>query len=151
MPIVVYSPLASFPIINLYMIASRLIKYIESIIIMLLESEEKISGWQAVAGIINGMVGSLILGLPVLSLYSGYASTFILIIVTGLFCAFSSWIYFQHLGDEPDIGHVLKKHFKRNIYKLIYDAFAFAFLIIACIDYFQLIVVQWKIILPATQ
>jgi predicted MFS family arabinose efflux permease len=117
---------------------------------MLLESEEKISGWQAVAGIINGMVGSLILGLPVLSLYSGYASTFILIIVTGLFCALSSWIYFQHIGDEPDIGLALKKHFKNNIFKIIYDSLAFLFLIIACVDYFQLIVVQWEIIVPAT-
>jgi amino acid permease len=115
---------------------------------MLLESEEKISSWQAVAGIINGMVGCLILGLPVLTLYSGYVSAFILIIVTGLFCAFSSWIYFQHLGEEPDIGHALKKHFKNNIFKILYDSLAFIFLIITCVEFFQLIVTQWEIILP---
>ena len=96
------------------------------------------------------MVGSLMLGLPVLTLYSGYASTFILIIVTGLFCAFSSWIYFQHLGDEPDIGLALKKHFKKNIFKIIYDTLAFLFLINVCIYYFQLIVIQWEILRPVT-
>lgn len=65
----------------------------------MLLSEERISTVEAILGIINGMVGSLVLLLPVYALTAGYVAAFLSILITGLSCAFSSWIYFQHLGE----------------------------------------------------
>ena len=97
------------------------------------------------------MVGTLILILPVYAIDAGYASSFLSILISGCCCAFSSWIYLQHLGEEPDTGHALKKHFHGNFYaKLAYDFAAWASLVLACIEYLQLIVIQWTIIIPPT-
>lgn len=102
-------------------------------------------------GVINGMVGSLVLLLPVLALQAGYITSLIGIIITGASCAFSSWIYFQHLGDEPDIGHALRQHFNYDPKaKVFYDSCAWLFILLACLEYFQLIAAQWTVILPAT-
>lgn len=102
-------------------------------------------------GVINGMVGSLVLLLPVLALQAGYITSLIGIIISGASCAFSSWIYFQHLGDEPDIGHALRQHFNYDSKaKLFYDFCAWLFIVLACVEYFQLIAAQWTVILPAT-
>lgn len=102
-------------------------------------------------GVINGMVGSLVLLLPVIAMQAGYITSPIVIIIAGASCAFSSWIYFQHLGDEPDIGHALRQHFNYDHKaKLFYDFCAWLFIVLACVEYFQLILAQWTIILPAT-
>jgi hypothetical protein len=58
------------------------------------------------------MVGSLILFLPVLA---------IVITITGTTFVISSWLYLEHLGEEPDIGLAMKRHLKgRNVAKNIY-------------------------------
>jgi hypothetical protein len=94
------------------------------------------------------MVGSTVLILPVLALQAGYISTIFSIIITGISCAFSSWIYIQHLGEEPDIGHAMKKHFKRSfLARMVYDFSAWLFIVLALIEFFQLIVSQWECVI----
>jgi amino acid permease len=103
----------------------------------------------AVLGLINGMVGSLIIFLPVLALSSGYAASAIIITVSGFSFVASSWLYLQHLGEEPDIGLAMKKHFKgRNAAKNIYEFLSWFYIIIVCVQYFQLTGIQWEILIP---
>ena len=95
-------------------------------------------------GVINGMIGSLLFLLPYLSLQAGYAASFIAIVISGAASAFSSWIYLQHLGEEPDIGYVMKKHLRqKRAAKLLYDIPVWLNLICTCLFYFQLMVIQW--------
>jgi hypothetical protein len=87
-----------------------------------------------VAGIINGMIGSIALLLPQLALRAGYITTLIVILVFGCAMAFSSWIYSLHLGDEPDTGHSLGKHFdSKFMAKFWYDLVVWLFIICLCI------------------
>lgn len=97
------------------------------------------------AGIINGMIGSIALLLPVEALKSGYIETVIAIISASFFCSISSWIYSLHMGDQPDIGYALNDHFKVRLWgKLVYDFFVWIFLLLLCIEYFQIIVKIWQ-------
>jgi len=71
---------------------------------MLLEPEgfddpEQISSSIAIFGLVNGMIGTLVLILPILALHAGYISTLFIIIITGFFSYFSCYLYLKHLGD----------------------------------------------------
>jgi len=52
-----------------------------------------------VVGMVNGMIGGLILILPVDALNSGYMFTLIVILVTGGFSFYSCYLCVVHLGN----------------------------------------------------
>ena len=99
-----------------------------------LKDSRPITPKEAVAGIINGMIGSIALMLPTFAIGAGYIGTAIAIVSAGLFCSFSSWIYSLHMGDQPDIGYALNDHFKVKLWaKLAYDFFVWLFINFLCI------------------
>lgn len=52
-----------------------------------------------VLSMINGMIGGLILLLPILALKTGYALSIIVIIAAGFFSYYSCCLCLLHLGD----------------------------------------------------
>lgn len=52
-----------------------------------------------VLSLINGMIGGFILLIPVLALQTGYMSTLLIIVVTGIFSYYSSYLYISHIGN----------------------------------------------------
>ena len=57
----------------------------------------------AVVSMVNGMIGGLILLLPVYSLEAGYIVTLIVIFVTCLFSYYSCYLCLIHMGKSPDL------------------------------------------------
>lgn len=98
------------------------------------------------------MIGSLILLLPVLALQAGYITSFIVIIVSGIFSYFSCYLYLQHLGEEQDNGYAILKHFNtrgRRTLKVIYDVSVWFFLMLTNMQFFKLICLQWGALIPS--
>lgn len=94
------------------------------------------------------MIGSIALWLPYLALRAGFLASAIIIFTFGCAMSFSSWIYSQHLGDQPDIGHSLSYHFISKFWaKFLYDFVVWIHIICLSIEYFQLIVQIWKCII----
>lgn len=114
---------------------------------MLREGEEKISPLVAFFALLNGMIGSLILLLPVLTLDGGYMAALLNILATGTVSFLCCYIYLIHLGEEPDNGDTLMKHFGSNkrgrVAKNCYDIVSCVSLLLTNMQYFQLIVMQW--------
>lgn len=94
---------------------------------------------------VNGMIGGLILILPVLALDAGYVLTFIVVLVTGVFSLYSCYLCVIHMGDQPDLDFAILRHFNgRRGMKIFYDLCVWSNLILIDMLYFQLIMMQWK-------
>jgi amino acid permease len=97
-----------------------------------------------VVGMVNGMIGGLILILPVDALNAGYIFTLIVILITGAFSFYSCYLCVIHLGDQPDLDYTMFKHFNKSTFiKIFYDATVFSNLLFIALLYFQLITIQW--------
>lgn len=66
-------------------------------------TKEMISAPMTVIGLINGMIGGVILVLPLLALEAGTVVTAIVIIVSGMFSYYSSMLCVKHLGPCSDL------------------------------------------------
>ena len=94
---------------------------------------------------VNGMIGGLILILPVLALDAGYVLTLIVIFVTGIFSFYSCYLCVIHMGDQPDLDYAILRHFNGNrVVKIIYDLCVWSNLILIDMLYFELIILQWN-------
>ena len=108
-----------------------------------------ISTKMVVLSMINGMIGGLILLLPILALKTGYALSIIVIVTAGFFSYYSCCLCLLHLGDQPDLDSAIFKHFNRSQkIRNFYDLSIFANLVLICILYFQLITIQWVGLVP---
>lgn len=58
-----------------------------------------LSGPMVVIAMVNGMIGGLILSLPLLSLQGGYGTTAIVLPIIGFFSFYSCYLCVLHLGD----------------------------------------------------
>lgn len=97
-----------------------------------------------VAGLINGMIGSIMIVLPELSIKAGWGTTLLVIISTGIMSYFSSYLYLKHLSDEYDLDISFQKHmWNKKIFRIAYNLFAFLNLYLISVQYFKLIVLQW--------
>ncbi len=106
--------------------------------------DETLSPFMAVVGMVNGMIGGLILILPVLALNAGYALTFIVISITGSFSLYTCYLCVIHMGDQPDLDRAIFKHFNGNKgVKIFYDLCVWSNLILIDMLYFELIQMQW--------
>lgn len=90
-----------------------------------------------VVGMVNGMIGGLILILPVLALDAGYILTFIVIFLTGIFSLYSCYLCVIHMGDQPDLDYAILRHFNgRKGIKYFYDICVWSNLILIDMLYF---------------
>lgn len=94
---------------------------------------------------VNGMIGGLILILPVLALNAGYLLSFIVILLTGLFSYYSCYLCVIHMGDQPDLDFAILRHFNGNkAMKVFYDLCVWSNLMLIDMLYFELIMMQWE-------
>lgn len=75
------------------------------------EEETSLSGPMVVIAMVNGMIGGLILLLPVMALESGWLLTLIVLMITGFISYYSCDICVLHTGEEPDMDVTMYKHF----------------------------------------
>ena len=61
---------------------------------------EKLSGPMIVLSLTNGMIGGLILILPVMALDAGYVVTIAICLATGMYSFYSSYLCVRHMGDQ---------------------------------------------------
>lgn len=98
-----------------------------------------------IIGMINGMIGGVILVLPLLVLESGSAGSGIIITIAGIFSYYSCMLCVKHLGSYEDLDQAILHHFDKNPYvKVFYDFIVFLNLFLLLILYFELIVHQWQ-------
>ena len=94
---------------------------------------------------VNGMIGGLILILPVLALNAGYILSFIIILLTGVFSYYSCYLCVIHMGDQPDLDFAILRHFNGNkAVKIFYDLCVWSNLMLIDMLYFELIMMQWE-------
>lgn len=99
----------------------------------------------AIIALLNGMIGGVMLVLPILVMKTGSLLSFIIILVTGFLSFYSCYLYIQHLGDHTDIDNAIFFHFwQSKAIRVFYDFVIFLNLIFLLISYFLLIVQQWN-------
>lgn len=90
-----------------------------------------------VVGMVNGMIGGLILLLPVYALNAGYILTLIVIGFTGIFSFYSCYLCVTHMGDQPDLDYSIFRHFNgKRWVKVFYDLCVWSNLILIDMLYF---------------
>lgn len=60
-----------------------------------------------VVGLMNGMIGGLILVLPVSAYQAGYLFTILAIVFSGFFSFYSCYLSIKHLGDQKDMNFAM--------------------------------------------
>lgn len=105
-----------------------------------------------VIALVNGMIGGVMLVLPVLLVNSGTVISFFIILITGFLSFYSCYLYLQHLGSNTDIDKAIYYHFQSSkSIKVIYDFIVFLNLLLILISYFLLIAQQWNNMLNLSQ
>ncbi len=90
-----------------------------------------------VVGMVNGMIGGLILILPLLALGAGYILSFIVLFITGILSFYSCYLCVIHMGDQPDLDFAILRHFNGNKgIKIFYDLCVWSSLILIDMLYF---------------
>lgn len=103
----------------------------------------------AAIALINGMVGSTILVIPILTLTTGTFISFVVILLTGFLSFYSCYLYIQHLGNHSDLDKAMYYHFwNSKAVKVFYDFVIFFNILLVLIVYFELICQQWEGLLP---
>lgn len=69
-------------------------------------------GYQVIIALVNGMLGGVILILPVMAMHSGTVLSLIVILVTGSFSYYSCLLCIKHLGEHSDLDQAILNHFK---------------------------------------
>ena len=107
-------------------------------------TNEGLSNPMTVVGLVNGMIGGIILVMPILSLNTGSALIAPIAFVSGLFSYFSCLLCLRHLRNYKDLDESVNKHFGgRKGYKIFYDVNITISLTVLLILYFGLICDQW--------
>lgn len=103
----------------------------------------------AIIGMVNGMIGGLILLLPVYALDAGYVVTLAVVFITCLFSYYSCYICIIHMGDQPDLDYSIFRHFNGSTpAKIFYDICVWSNLFLLNMEYFELITIQWIGLIP---
>ena len=98
-----------------------------------------------IIALVNGMIGGLILVLPILAMYGGTILSLLVILVTGIFSYYSCYLCLIHLGKHNDLDKAILSHFNNSkVMKILYDLLVFSNLFLLLMLYFNLIVTQWK-------
>ena len=111
--------------------------------------DEQLNAPMTVIGMVNGMIGGLILILPVLALQAGYILTLIVIFVTCVFSYYSCYLCIIHIGKEADLDYAILRHFNGARWaKIFYDLCVWLNLMLLALLYFELIIIQWQGLIP---
>ena len=106
---------------------------------------QKLSNPMTVVGLVNGMIGGIILVMPILALQTGTVLIAPVTIIFGFFSYFSCLLCLRHLRCYPDLDQSVLKHFNnKRQYKVIYDSIIIISLSVLLILYFGLICDMWK-------
>ncbi len=98
-----------------------------------------------VVGLVNGMIGGIILVMPLLALKTGTYLIGIITLVSGFFSYFSCLLCLRHLRNYKDLDESIYYHFGRNkTYRRAYDAIIMISISVLLILYFDLICEQWE-------
>jgi len=97
-----------------------------------------------VVGLMNGMIGGVILVLPVSSYQAGYLYTILAIIFSAAFSFYSCFLSIKHLGDQKDMNYAMQAHFGSKAAKIIYDIIVWLGLLLGSMFYYSLICIQWE-------
>lgn len=90
-----------------------------------------------VVGMVNGMIGGVILVLPLLALQAGYLLSTLVILVSGLCSWYSCRLCVGHLGGYGDLDQAIMGHFGQSkALRVFYDAIVFLNLFLLLILYF---------------
>jgi amino acid permease len=104
-----------------------------------------INKYVTVIALINGMIGGLILVLPILAMNGGSVLSLIIILATGFFSFYSCYLCLIHLGECSDLDKAILLHFNQSqAVRVIYDLLVFLGFIFLLMLYFNLIVTQWS-------
>lgn len=97
-----------------------------------------------VISLVNGMIGGVVLVLPLIAIKSGYIMIALITLVEGLFNYYSCMLCIRHLRNYSDLDEALLKHFggKRTVL-VIYNLMIVFSTLILLILYFALICDQW--------
>jgi amino acid permease len=97
-----------------------------------------------VVGLMNGMIGGVILVLPVASYQAGWIYTILAILFSGAFSFYSCYLSIKHLGDQKDMNYSMQAHFGSKFAKIIYDVVVWLGLLFGSMFYYGLICIQWE-------
>ena len=90
-----------------------------------------------ILGMVNGMIGGLILILPVYALQAGWVITLIVIFITCVFSFYSCYLCIIHMGDQKDLDYAILRHFNGAKWaKIAYDLCVWCNLILLALLYF---------------
>ena len=90
-----------------------------------------------ILGMVNGMIGGLILILPVYALQAGWVITLIVIFITCVFSFYSCYLCIIHMGDQKDLDYAILRHFNGAKWaKIVYDLCVWSNLILLALLYF---------------
>ena len=97
-----------------------------------------------VIGLVNGMIGGIIMFMPVLALKTGNALIGPITIIFGLLSYYSCLLCLRHLRNYSDLDEAVLRHFNnKRIYKVFYDIIIIVSLSVLLILYFGLICDMW--------
>ena len=108
-------------------------------------SMQNLSNSMTVIGLVNGMIGGIILLMPILSLKTGTLLIAPISIITGFFSYFSCSLLLRHLKDYKDLDEAVYEHFgRRKGWRNFYDITIVIGMSAILILYFDLICKQWE-------
>lgn len=103
-----------------------------------------ISNFMTVIGLVNGMIGGVILVLPLLALKTGWLLILPITIFSGFVSYFTCLLCLRHLRNFKNLDVAIYHHFgKRMSYKIFYDVIIMMSMTTLLILYFNLICEQW--------
>ncbi len=98
-----------------------------------------------VVGLVNGMIGGVILVLPLLALKTGTFLILPITIFTGFVSYYACLLCIRHLKNFKDLDAAIYHHFgKKMSYKIFYDIIIIVSMTTLLILYFSLICEQWS-------
>jgi len=99
-----------------------------------------ISNLMTVIGLVNGMIGGVILVLPLLALKTGWVLILPITIFSGLVSYFTCLLCIRHLKNFKNLDVAIYHHFgKKMSYKIFYDVIIIVSMTTLLILYFSLI------------
>lgn len=98
-----------------------------------------------VVGLLNGMIGGVILVLPLLALKTGSLLILPITIFTGFVSYYTCLLCIRHLKNFKNLDAAIYHHFgKKMSYKIFYDIIIIVSITTLLILYFSLICEQWS-------
>lgn len=97
-----------------------------------------------VVALVNGMIGGIILVMPIIALHTGYLLIAPISLILGFFSYFSCLLCLRHLKHFQDLDEAILYHFKKRGYKIFYDITIVISMSVLLILYFDLICQQWS-------